>query len=74
MKFEVGKKYVVKLGKKHRNSIIEAKYIEYREEEDSHVVQTVKVIEWNASPIWLEMAKKGLQFIVGTEQILKEVE
>lgn len=73
MKFEIGKNYIVKLGKKHRYSIIEATYIECREEEDSHVVQTVKVIEWNASPIWLEMVNKGLQFIVGTEQILKEV-
>ena len=80
MKFEVGKTYEVQLGPKHRHSHIKARYVEYRPEEDSHVIEMISTIKWNGSATTLalqgEFMKKyghGIQYIVGAEQILKEV-
>ena len=72
MKFEVGKIYKVNLGRKHNGSIIKAKYIEYREEEDSHVVQPISIIKWNGSIYARKTVEDGIQFIVGEEQISEE--
>ena len=80
MEFEVGKKYEVQLSSKHRHSHIIARYIEYRPEEDSHVIEMLSVIKWNGSATTLSLQEKfmeknghGIHYIVGTEQILKEV-
>ena len=80
MKFEIGKKYEVRLGPKQGNSRVKACYIEYRPEEDSHVIEMISPIKWNGSATMLYLQENfmgmyghGIQFIVGTEQILKEV-
>ena len=79
-KFTVGKIYEVKLGPKQRGSRIKALYIEYREEKDSHVIEMISPIKWNGSVTMLSLqddCKKkyghGIQFIIGENQILKEV-
>lgn len=80
MEFKVGKTYEVRLGRKHRNSHIKACYIEYRSEEDSHVIEMISPINWNGNATtlalqedWVKKYGHGIQFIVGEEQILKEV-
>ncbi len=80
MEFKVGKTYEVRLGPKQGNSRIKAYYIEYRPEEDSHVIEMISPIRWTGSVTMLalheDFMKKyghGVQFIVGKEQILKEV-
>jgi hypothetical protein len=72
LKFEVGKIYKVNLGRKHSGSIIRARYIEYREKEDSHVVQPVSIIRWCGSIYARKSVEEGVQFIVGEEQISEE--
>lgn len=80
MEFEVGKTYEVQLGSKHRHSHIKARYVEYRPEEDSHVIEMISIIKWNGSATtlalqeqFMEKSGHGINYIVGTEQILKEV-
>ena len=73
MKFEVGKVYNVNLGRKHHGTIIKAKYIEYRESEDSHVVQSICAVKMNGSVYLEHMINNGIHFIVGGEQIKEEV-
>lgn len=81
MEFEVGKIYKVQLGSKQGRSHIKARYIEYRPEEDSHVIEMISPIKWKGTATMLvlqeDFMKKyghGIQFIIGKEQILKEVE
>lgn len=69
MKFEVGKVYTVKLGRKHSGTVIKAKYIEYRKIDDSHVVQSISVVKLNGSIYLRDMIENGTHFIVGEEQI-----
>lgn len=80
MKLEAGKIYKVQLGSKHRHSLIKARYIEYRPEEDSHVIEMLSTVKWNGSITTLALQEKfmkeyghGIHYIIGTEQILKEV-
>lgn len=80
MKFEKGKQYQIKLGRKHMNSIIKAIYVEPHEETGLHVVEMVCPIQWKGSYHTLalnqEMKQKyghGINFMVDAEQILKEV-
>ena len=80
MEFKIGKMYEVRLGRKQRNSHIKARYIEYRPEEDSHVIEMISPITWNGNATmlalqedWVKKYGHGIQFIVGAEQILKEV-
>lgn len=75
MKFEVGKKYLVKLGRKHGGSLVEAEYLEEREKENAHSVKAVKVIKWNGDNGWLYLMEKygSLCFIVDGSQIIREM-
>lgn len=80
MEFEVGKIYEVRLGIKHGGSRIKALYVERREGEDSHVIEMISPIRWNGTVTMLSLQEDfmkkyghGIQFIVGEEQIIKEV-
>lgn len=83
MKFEIGKQYVVELGSKHGHSRIIAIY---KGEEpnaglpDCHTVEMVEAIKWNSIPTtlqlnakWIKESGHGINYIVGGDQILKEV-
>ena len=81
MEFEVGKIYEVRLGAKHKNSLIKAKYIEKDEvNENYHVIEMISPISWKGSFHTVALNKElqqksghGINFIVGGDQILKEV-
>lgn len=83
MKFEVGKKYVVELGRKHGGSKIIAVYKgEEKDLEvpDCHTVEMVEAVKWNSIPQtlqlnaqWIKESGHGINYIVGGDQILKEV-
>ena len=81
MKFEVGKAYEVRLGAKHRGSLIRAKYVEkYEDIENCHVIEMISPISWRGNKSTLLLQKEllwkhgtGIYFMVDTKQILKEV-
>lgn len=81
MEFEVGKIYEVKLGAKHKGSIIKAKYVERHEDnEDCHVIEMISPISWKGSFHTVALNKElkqrsghGICFMVEAKQILKEV-
>jgi len=82
MEFEVGKTYEVRLGTKHKSSLIKAKYVEKDEiNEDCHVIEMISPITWKGSFHTVALNKElqqksghGINFIVEGKQILKEVE
>ena len=83
MEFEDGKIYEVNLGSKHRYSRIKAKYVKDTIEScpDGHTVEMITPIKWNGSyhtlalnEEWKKKYGHGIHFLVGAEQILKEVE
>lgn len=82
MEFEVGKTYEVRLGTKHKSSLIKAKYIEKDEvNKNYHVIEMISPISWKGDNSTLLLQKEllrkhgsGIQFIVEEQQILKEVE
>ena len=81
MEFEVGKTYEVRLGAKHRGSLIKAKYVEKDEvNENYHVIEMISPITWKGSFHTVALNKEiklksgyGIQFIVEEKQILKEI-
>lgn len=82
MEFEVGKTYEVRLGAKHKGSLIKAKYVEKDEvNEDYYVIEMISPISWKGSFHTVALNKElkqrsghGICFIVEGKQILKEVE
>jgi len=82
MEFEVGKTYEVRLGTKHKSSLIKAKYVEKDEiNEDCHVIEMISPIAWRGyahtvalNEELIQRSGHGINFIVEGKQILKEAE